>query len=159
MPSRNSVEVLMSVFVGLIHDLLEVCFPHNVSVAVQDFKVTIERSVQYREILVNPCERFVSKGNIERCVAGFGSSCSVYRRLIGRFDSKMFLSGLENADSSVVVCLRPCQVRFGGVLPRKCDSTCSIWYSPIKPREGGLSETDSKRREGITGIILQLLRR
>jgi len=45
MPSRNGVEVLVSVFVGLIHDLLEVCFPRHVAVLVEDLKVTIKRGV------------------------------------------------------------------------------------------------------------------
>ena len=123
MPSRNGVEVLVSVSVGLIHDLLEVCFPHHIPIPIEDLKVTIKGSVQDGEILVNPRERFFSKGDIERGIARFGSSRRVDGRLVGRRDSEVFLSSLEDADSSVVVRLRPSKMRFGSVLPGKCDST------------------------------------
>lgn len=69
MPGRNGVEVLVSGFVGLIRDLLEVCFPCHAAVLVEDFKVTIEGGVQDREILVNPRKWFIGRDDIERGVA------------------------------------------------------------------------------------------
>lgn len=123
MPSRNGVEVLVSVSVGLIHDLLEVCFPHHITIPIEDLKVTIKWGVQDGEILVNPCERFFSKGDIERGIARFGSSRSVDGRPVGWRDSEVFLSSLEDVYSGVVVRLRPSQMRFGSVLPRKRNGT------------------------------------
>jgi len=123
MPSRDSIEVLVSVFVGLIRGLLEVCFPRHVAVLVEDLEVTIEGGVQDREILVDPCERLVGQGDVERGVARFRSSRRVDGRLVGWYDSEVLLSSLENADSGVVVRLGPGQMWLGGVLPGKCDST------------------------------------
>lgn len=107
MPSRNGVEVLMSASVGLIHDLLEVCFPHHIAIPIEDLKVTIKGGVQDGEILVNPREWFFSKGDIERGVARFGSSRRVDGYLVGWRDSEVFLSNLEDADSGIIVRLRP----------------------------------------------------
>ena len=103
MPSRNSVEILVSAFVGLIYDLFEVCFPRHVAALVEDLKVTIKRGVQDGEILVNPRERFFSKGNIECGITRFGGSRRVDGRLVGWRDSEVFLSSLEDADSCVIV--------------------------------------------------------
>lgn len=44
----------------------------------------------------------------------------------------MFLRRLEDTDSGVVVRLGPGQVRFGGVLPGKCDGARGVWYGPIE---------------------------
>ena len=103
MPNRNGVEVLVSIFVGLIHDLLEVCFPRHVAVLVEDLKVTVKRGVQDGEILVNPCERLFSKGDVERGTARFGSSRGVDGRLFWWCDSEVFLSSLEDVNSCFVV--------------------------------------------------------
>jgi hypothetical protein len=54
--------------------------------------------------------------------------------LVGWCDSEVFLNSLQNADSGVIVRLRPGQVRFGSVSPGKCDGTCSIRYSSIKSK-------------------------
>ena len=134
MPSRDSIEVLVSVFISLVHDLLEVRFPRHVAILVEDLKMSIEGSVQDREVLVDPCKRFVSKGNIERGVARFGSSRRVDGRLVGWRDSEVFLSSLKDTDSSVVIRLGPSQMWFGSVLLGKCDGTRSIWYSSMKPK-------------------------
>lgn len=82
MPSRDSVEVLVSVFVGLVRDLLEVCFPYRVTVPVEDFEVAIKGGVQDREILVNPRKRLFSKRDVEGGIARFGGPRRVDRYLI-----------------------------------------------------------------------------
>jgi len=117
MPSGNGIEVLVGVFVSLIHDLLEVGLPRHVAILVEDLKVTIEGGVQNGEILVNPRERCVGEGDVESGVARLGGPRGVHGGLTGRGDSEVFLSGLKNADSGVVVRLGPGQVWFGSVLP------------------------------------------
>ena len=112
MPSGNSVEVLVSFFVGLIYDLLEVCFPCHAPVVLEDFKVTIEGGIQDGKILVNPRERFFSKGDVERCAARFRSPCGVDGRLVGWCDSQMLLDGFEKADGGIIVRLGASQMRF-----------------------------------------------
>ena len=134
MPSRDSVKVLVGLFVGFIYDLLKVRFPCYAPAVVEDLKVTIEGGIQDGEILVNPRERFVGKGDVESGAAGLRSSCRVNRSPGGWCDSQMLLDGLENTDSGIVVCLGPSQMRFGSVLPREFDGACSIRYSPVEQR-------------------------
>jgi len=137
MPSWDSVEVLVGVFIGLIHDLLEVCLPRHIATLVEDFKVTVEGGVQDWEILVNPRERFVGKGDVESGVARFRGPCGVDGELIRWCDSEVPLSGPKETHSGIIVCLRPGQMRFGSVLPGKCDGACSVRDSSIKSTRDG----------------------
>ena len=155
MPSGNGVEVLVGVFVGSIHDLLKVCFPCYASAIVENLEMMIEGGIQDGEILVNPCERFVSSGNIERCAARFMRPCRVDGRLVGGRDSQMALEGLEDTDSGIVVLLGPSQVWLGSVLPRKYGGACGVGYSPIGQRIGQMER--ERRGEMFTRIVLRPL--
>ena len=146
MPSGDSVEVLVGVLVGLIHDFLEVCLPRHIATLVEDFKVTVEGGVQDGEILVNPRERPVGKGDVESGVARFRGPCGVHGDLIGRCDSEVPLSSPKNADSGIIVCLGPGQMWFGGVLPGKCDGACSVRYSSIKSNQRRIRQDREENR-------------
>ena len=144
----------MSVFIGLIHDLLEVCFPRHVAVLVEDLKVTVEGGIQDREVLVNPSEGFVGKGDVERRIARFRGSRIVDGHLVEWGESEVVLDSLENANSGVIVCLGPGQVRLGSVLPGKCDGTCSVWYSSVEPERRQIRQ--GRGGESRTGLQEQL---
>ena len=104
-PCRNSVKVLVSVFISLIHGLLKICFPRNATVVVEDLEVTIKGRIQDRKILVDPRERFVRKVDVEGGVTRFRSPRRVYWRQFGWCDSEVFLNRPENTQSGIVVCL------------------------------------------------------
>ena len=131
MPSGDSVEVLVGVFVSLIHHLLEVRLPRHIATLVEDLKVTVKGGVQDREILVDPRERSVGKGDVESGVARFRGPCGVDGDLIGWCDFEVPLSSLKNADGGIIVCLGSGQMGFGSVLPGKRDGACSVRYSSI----------------------------
>jgi len=153
MPSGDSVEVLVGVFVGSIHDLLEVCLPRHITTLVEDLKVTVEGGVQDREILVNPRERPVGKGDVKSGIARFRGPCRVDGDLIGWCDPEVPLSSPKNADSGIIVCLGPGQMGFGSVLPGKCNGTCSVRYSSIESRQRGVRQgCEENRRNNYRNI-------